>query len=72
MKQVLLNWHPWRDNPLDHIGDTLRTPDGTPVALTRLGMDFVITVNGKEVLRTRDNSDTCGWLYAHEVYQVLP
>lgn len=44
---------------LDYIGRPLQTPDGTPVELTRSGMDFVVKVNGEIISQTSDNIQTC-------------
>ena len=44
---------------LDYIGKPLQRPDGTPVALTRSGLDFVVIIGGKVVSQTSDNAQTC-------------
>ena len=54
-------------NVLDYIDRPLQTPDGTPVTLTRSGLDFVVTIDGQIVSRTSDNAQTCYVLNQAEV-----
>lgn len=64
---VPMVWHPWRNNPLDYIGAKLVTDDGRRVELTRSVRDFIVTVDGVEVLRTMNNDTTCSILAVYEV-----
>lgn len=64
---IQLTWHPWRANPLDYVGKRLVTRDGKCVELTRTVLDFVVTIDGKEISRTMDNGTTCYVLDMAEV-----
>lgn len=52
---------------LDYIGKPLQTPDGTPVTLTRNGLDFVVTIGGQVISQTSDNAQACYVLNQAEV-----
>lgn len=60
-------WSAWRSNPLDFIGAKLITEDGRRVQLTRDMRDFVVVVDGVEVLRTMNNATVCSILNVHDV-----
>ena len=62
-----INWHPWRDNPLDWIKRPLRTVDGRAVLITQPAIDFVLFVDGVEHYRTSNNSALCYELNRLEV-----
>lgn len=52
---------------LDYIGKPLQRPDGTPVTLTRNGLDFVVIIGDQVVSQTSDNAQTCYVLNQAEV-----
>lgn len=65
--RIPITWHPWKSNPLDYIGAKLITKDGKRVTLTRGLRDFVVTVDGVEILRTDANATTCAILDRYDV-----
>ena len=63
MTHKALNWHPWGDNPIDHVGEDFVTPDGRKVRIERQFVFFSIFVDGEMVLSTDSNAVVCGTLY---------
>ena len=63
-----LNWHCWRDNPLDYLDAPLCTPDGQEVRISqRMGGGFDVTVGERVVGENLSNAAACRVLHEYEV-----
>lgn len=65
----IINFHPWKNNILNYLDSKrdLVTPDGKKVVITMPLTEFVVTIDGVEIVRNADNVYVSAILDRYEV-----